>query len=357
MGLMAVVPTLGLYIEERFGFTGTELQAWTGWTFAAAPLTAACIGPLWGVLGDRYGRKPMVVRAGLGIGVATALMPLAPTPMTLLLLRVFQGAFAGYIAPALALGTADVDKGRQGVVIGRLQMGLALGTLVGPAIGAEIAHAFNRASVFYFTSATSVAATLMVIALAKEPSSVVREIADGSKRPRFGVTVRADLGHLLGNRVFLGLLLCIFLMRFGLHAVEPYVALWVPELGALPILERWAGPERGLAQTVAAAFIILAVTQLLLTTAWGRLADRFGPLRCLALSGVSIGTVFFLTSGVKANRELPDPPNGRRGVHGGGHDPCLHGGRPPGRDGAKIPRVLARPELPAVRVGIRARGR
>lgn len=296
MGLMAIVPTLGLYIEDRYGLVGEDLQSWTARIFAAAPLTAACVGPFWGGLGDRWGRKPMVIRAGLAICVTTAIMPLAPSPLALLLLRMLQGAFAGFVAPAMALGLASVGSRRQGLVIGRLQVAMALGLLVGPALGAEVAHRFDRAAVFYFTSIVSLVAVLPVALWAREHNE--DEAQDRQKRSLVS-HLRADLGALLGSGVFVGLLGCVFLMRFGQHMVEPFVALWVPELGALPLLKGWVGDsERAMALTIAMAFGVLAGAQLLFTAQWGRLADRIGPLRCLAIVGLGLSLVFMLTSQV-----------------------------------------------------------
>lgn len=310
LGLMAVVPTLGLYIEERFGLTGDRLQTWTGLVYAAAPLTAALLGPFWGILGDRVGRKVMVVRASLGIGTAMGLMPLAPSPAWLLALRIFQGAFAGFVAPAMVLGTAGIPREREGRAIGRLQLALAMGLLIGPAVGGQIAYAFDRAAVFYFTSALSLASMLPVVFLASElpaeapaeapaelparvPAKVPVEEPPAEQEP----APRGGLGNLFGSPIFLALLVGIFLLRFGQHMVEPYVSLWVRELGVHPILLDLAGdPREALEWTIAVAFGVLAIAQLLFTTGWGRLADAIGPLRCLAAVGLGLALIFFLTA-------------------------------------------------------------
>lgn len=291
LGLMAVVPTLGLFLEDRFGLRGEELQTWTGWTFAAAPLTAAMFGPLWGILGDRLGRKVMLVRASLAIGLASALVPLAPSPGWVVVCRVLQGAFAGFIAPALALGLTGVPRARQGHALGRMQLALALGLLVGPAVGGEIAATWGRAAVFYFTSVLSVAAALPVILFAKE--DLTQLVTDRGQRPPFW----RDLRELMGSRVFVVLLMFIFLLRFGQHMVEPYIALWVTELGAHPLVAALVDdPDHAIERTIALAFGVLALGQLLCTTWWGRMADWFGPLRCLAAVGVSLSILFFATA-------------------------------------------------------------
>ncbi len=145
MGLMAFLPVLSLYVKERFGIEDPQrLAYWAGSIYGAAPLLAAVFGPLWGALGDRYGKKPMAIRANLAIAATTALMPLAPTPLVLLLMRALQGALAGYVAPAMALVSHDVPRERHGAVIARLQVAMAMGTLLGPLLGAEVAQWWGR---------------------------------------------------------------------------------------------------------------------------------------------------------------------------------------------------------------------
>ncbi len=286
-----MVPTLGLFLGDRFGLRGEELQTWTGWAFAAAPLTAALFGPLWGVLGDRLGRKAMLVRASLAIGVASALVPLAPSPGWVVACRVLQGAFAGFIAPAMALGLTGVPRAREGHTLGRMQLALALGLLVGPAVGGEIAATWGRAAVFYFTSALSLASALPVILFAKEDRSQLA--SDRGERPPFWREFR----ELMSSRVFVVLLMFIFLLRFGQHMVEPYIALWVTELGAHPLAEASVDdPGLAVERTIALAFGVLALGQLLCTTWWGRMADWFGPLRCLAAVGICLSILFFATA-------------------------------------------------------------
>jgi MFS family permease len=50
--------------------------------------------------------------------------------------------------------------------------------------------------------------------------------------------------------------------------------------------------------TVGAAFGVLAATQWIFTASWGRLADRFGPLRCLAVLGIVLAGLLLATAQV-----------------------------------------------------------
>ena len=299
MGMMAVLPTLSFYVEERFGLTDPDdVRFWTGLAYGAAPLAAAICGPIWGVLGDRIGRKPMALRALLAISVAMALMPLAEAPWMLVALRALQGMFSGYVAPAMALVSADVPTDRQGRVLSKLQVGLALGLLVGPWVGAEVAAAYSRTAVFYVTSACGLAAAVPVMLFAKE--------APMQPRPAGDERLLADMLHGFGKvlaegRLFVVFLSLLFLMRLGQQSVEPYVALLVRALGPLPWFDgAVAGPAGGVAaavqvgvdRSVAWFFLVLAVGQIVFTPLWGRLADRVGPLRCLAAISLALGLLY-----------------------------------------------------------------
>jgi MFS family permease len=292
MGLLAMLPTLTLYVEERFHIDNAhELARWSGAIYGIAPLTAGICGPIWGALGDRVGKKPMAIRANLAIALSALLMPLAPTPLWLLLLRAVQGLFAGYVAPAMALVSAETPAERQGHVIGMLQVGMAMGGFLGPQLGGEVAQAWGRSSLFWVTSALALLATLPLL-LARETRqprgpedlSFVRELWSASRQ-------------MLRNKVFAGLLLLVLLMRLGQNMLEPFIALFVRELGPLPIIERWSGNHSlALERTWSLSFSVLAVTQFVFTPFWGRLSDRVGPLRCLAIVATALGVLLAATA-------------------------------------------------------------
>lgn len=97
LGISMFLPFLPLYLRQ-LGVPETNLREMSGLIFAASFFAGTVATPVWGFLGDRHGRKLMVVRAALGLTVAAALMGLAQTVSQLFILRVGQGAISGFIA-------------------------------------------------------------------------------------------------------------------------------------------------------------------------------------------------------------------------------------------------------------------
>lgn len=288
MGLMAFLPMLPLYVQERFGIDdAAALLFWSGIIYGAAPLSAALAGPLWGAMGDRIGKKPMAIRANLAIAVTTALMPLAPSPEWLLAMRALQGLLAGYVAPAMALVSQAAPRERHGQVIANLQVAMATGSFLGPYLGAEVAHLFGRSALFWIASALSAVSAVLLHRFARED-----DVPAPDPRSGFAADFGRACGRLFQNGVFARLLLLVLLLRLGQNMLEPVLALFVRELGPLPFLvAHSATPVLALDRTIAIAFAMLAVAQWICTRWWGRQADRFGPLRCLALLSLGLGVL------------------------------------------------------------------
>jgi DHA1 family multidrug resistance protein-like MFS transporter len=298
MGLTAVLPTLPLYIEQRFaiddvGVVGT----WSGIVFACGPLAAAISGPFWGAMGDRIGRKPMVLRALVAIVVSMAIMPFAPSPGWLAFLRVLQGLGAGYVAPAMALGTEHASAEDQPRVLARLQVAMALGTLFGPQVPSLLLLWFpDRSVLFWFAAVMSLLAALPILWFAHEDRAAL-----AARRQEPSRNLRSQVGDVLRNRTFRRLLVCVFLLRFGQNMTEPLVSLWIRQLGPLPFLVPELPPDateqqiaeataRAVEWTIPQAFTVLAVMALVFAPQWSRLATRFGPLRSLAALAAGLGT-------------------------------------------------------------------
>lgn len=134
-GLMMLVPIMPFYLEEMGTSGPVETQTWAGVAIAAPALALTVATPLWGRLGDRIGRKWMVVRALLGLAGAMAVMAAATTPLVLVAGRLLQGTLGGVVEAATAFaGAAGPDK-KRGSALGKSFSATAAGALAGPIAG------------------------------------------------------------------------------------------------------------------------------------------------------------------------------------------------------------------------------
>ncbi|MDO9408009.1 MFS transporter [Patulibacter sp.] len=135
VAMTMLLPYLPLYVE-RLGAEGhASIVRWSGVAYAATFLTAALTAPLWGRLGDRFGRKPMLVRASLGMAVAMALTGLAQSVEQLVLLRLLTGLLGGYASGSTILVAAQTPREHSAWALGVLSIGVMAGSVVGPLIG------------------------------------------------------------------------------------------------------------------------------------------------------------------------------------------------------------------------------
>ncbi len=93
------------------------------------------IGPILGMMSDRFGRRPVLLLSVFGLGVDFMFMALAPTLMWLLVGRVLNGMTAASFSTANAY-VADVTPPEERArVFGIMGSAFSFGFLVGPALG------------------------------------------------------------------------------------------------------------------------------------------------------------------------------------------------------------------------------
>ena len=106
------------------------------------------MGPIWGALGDRHGRKIMVMRAMFGGAVIISLIGFAQTVEQFAILRFIQGALTGTVAAATALVAGNAPREHLGETLGKLQLAIFLGQAFGPITGGFVADTFGYRAAF-----------------------------------------------------------------------------------------------------------------------------------------------------------------------------------------------------------------
>ena len=206
IGMMSFLPFFPSLLAEMGVTDEGARSTWAGACFAAAPLSATISAPMWGALGDRFGRKVMVCRAMMAISLFVGMMGFASSPAQLLALRLCQGMFSGFIPPSITLVSIAAPADRQGRVAGNLGMALGVGGLVGPMLGGFLATWFgSRRAVFFVVGVLALVSTVIVWFGAEEDRSLRRttettEAERQSPLKRVGAAFRrmgSDIGEVL----------------------------------------------------------------------------------------------------------------------------------------------------------------
>src|SRR4030081_3771272 len=150
-----LTPILPLFLTALGVESEDAIDIWAGVLNGVTSLVAAFASPVWGQVADRHGRKLMVLRSSLAIGLFTALMGASGNVWQFFGCRALMGVFAGFSSAAIALVASQVPEDRLGYSLGWLSTGQLVGSLVGPIVGGILADMTGSYRIpFYFTSAT-----------------------------------------------------------------------------------------------------------------------------------------------------------------------------------------------------------
>ncbi|MDQ0413985.1 MFS transporter [Mesobacillus stamsii] len=261
-----VMPFLSLYIESFGDFSEKYVQNWSGLTFSITFVTAFLFSPFIGRLGDRFGRKRILIFMAFGMGLSVFLLGFATSVWQLFLLRMFMGLFSGFIPVSQALVSTQTPKEHAGKTLGTLQTGSITGSLLGPMIGGVLADSSGYAFTFHSTSAFIIVSGLLVF-LVMEYRIDVKE---GSKT---NYSRKEVLQHILKNPIMLNVLLMSMLVQIAHFSIQPILSLYVGELHGHENLAFFSG----------IAFSAAGLGNLLMARKWGQIADKIGYIKILVL--------------------------------------------------------------------------
>jgi MFS transporter, DHA1 family, multidrug resistance protein len=168
------LPFLPMYVQELGVTERAQVALWSGVISGSAALSMAIVAPIWGVLADRYGRKPMLVRSMLGGSVLIAAMGFVGDVWQLLGVRLLQGAVTGSQAAAAALVAAATPGHHAGFALGLVSTAVQVGNTVGPALGGVVVNGLGFRGSFLLGGALLALGGLMSVVWITEPATPPR---------------------------------------------------------------------------------------------------------------------------------------------------------------------------------------
>jgi len=273
-GFAFVLPFLPLYIRQLGVRDDRAVALWAGLCIGVAPLLAGLLAPVWGRLADRYGHKPMAVRALVSYIVILSLTAACTDVWQLFGLRAGVGLFGGIGPLGLAMVTASCPREHTGRAVGSVQSAQILSAALGPLIGGMLADTIGIRPTFLVTAVACALALVLLLVGYRDPSRVAEAHAAPSRR----------LGEVLTLPGVAVLMVALFLVNFIGRSFTPILPLHLQTLGV---------PTASLAFSTGAVISVYSIAAAISATVLCRATRRRGP-RALLLATVIAGAVLVL---------------------------------------------------------------
>jgi MFS family permease len=268
-------PFLPLYIERIDGMSLTDAAMWAGIAAALQGIGAFCSGPLWGIAGDRWGRKPMLVRACLGGATGLLLLGFVTTAWQVVAIRLFIGIMAGAPAAAMALVAAGTPSELLPKALGRIQASILGGSAMGPLISIGLVAIWGYRTTFITAGVLMFSGAAVVMIMIREPREALAPVHSTEKR---------GMGSVLRTPVVwaaLGLVMCL---SFAGPLIQPILSPYV-----VTILPAGTNPT----VAVGLMFFGISASSAVAAIYAGRLIGRVGIQIVLPVSIIGVAVFLF----------------------------------------------------------------
>lgn len=262
LSIGALLPVIPLFVERELSGGSVAVGVSVGAFFVGAVL----LRPFAGRIGDRAGRKVLIVGGALVASLATALYHLA-TSVGILVLTRFLGGLgeAAFFVGAAAMVADLAPEERRGEAISYWSVAVYGGLAFGPVLGEWALGGARYGMVWSLSAALALSAGLLGF-FTRETMQPRPQLAAGEQRPHEPLLHRAALAP--GAVLFLGLI--------ALAGFTEFLPLYVDDVGL--------DESRGV-------FLVYGCVILAVRILGARIPDRVGPLRAGsgATGGVALG--------------------------------------------------------------------
>jgi DHA1 family tetracycline resistance protein-like MFS transporter len=215
IGIGVIIPVVPKLIEQLTGAGLSEAAKYGGLLTFAYAIMQFIFSPIMGGLSDRYGRRPVLLFALLGLGVDYIFMAMAPTLAWLFVGRLIAGMCGASFTTATAYISDISTPEKRAQNFGLVGAAFGLGFIIGPVIGGISAQWGPRVP---FIVAAVLTLLNVIYGYFVIPESLLPE-----HRRKFDWKRSNPVGSLMHLRkypVVAGLVSCLTLIYIAGHAVQ-----------------------------------------------------------------------------------------------------------------------------------------
>lgn len=286
VGMSQIAPVLPLYIDQLGVHDTALIEQFSGIAFGITFIVSAIFSPIWGLAADRYGRKPMLLRASLGMAIVVFSMGFAQNVYQLIGLRLLLGIITGYSTACTTLIATQTDNEHAGWALGTLSTSNIAGSLLGPMIGGYIGESLGLQNVFFITGILMLVAFLTTVLFVKE--SFTRQTKAVS-------SVNTIWKAIPEKSLTVILFVTSFVVTLALYSIEPILTVYVTQLtrnsSHVALLAGMVFSASGLANVIAAPRL-------------GKISDKIGAQKVMLVALILAGLTFIPQAFVSSPWEL-----------------------------------------------------
>lgn len=267
------------YYFQDLGITDIkQVATWTGAWQSVGAVSFAIFTPIWGAMGDRYGRKPNLVRASVATAVMLALTGLVNAPWQLLVLRVLQGMLTGTPAAATALVAVGTPQKQLAYALGLLQTAFFIGMSLGPMVGGYIGDAVGFRSTFFISAIVVLIGLFIVIKFIHEPEES-HEVKQAARQ----TNILHSFRELLGVPALAILTVLTVVINLTASILSPAMPIFIQQL--IP-------PDKTPASVAGTVFGVGAMAAAVSAMVVGKLSARIGHSRALLICSAGVALLY-----------------------------------------------------------------
>ncbi|WP_182187244.1 multidrug efflux MFS transporter [Pectinatus frisingensis] len=272
--LSQVAPILPLFIQKLGVHSLPDIETWSGIAFGSTTFIMAFFSPFWGKLADKYGRKPMLLRASLGMSIVVGSISLVSSVYQLVGLRMLMGTISGFNSGAITLIATQTPENKAGWALGTLSTGSVSGMLLGPLIGGYLVEILGIRKVFIVMGLLLLIAFLLTLFFVREDFIPTRKNL---------LSFSAIWRSLANKSLIISMFITTFIVQVALFSIEPVITVYIgtltPHTEHLAFISGMVFASSGLSSILAAPWL-------------GKLSDHIGAHKVILAALICAAILF-----------------------------------------------------------------